>query len=114
MLNIKSKPVPALLGVGKDQVRIDNRIRPVFHVHAANGQLKKELKRAFLLEIEVSLLNLLNGWISIQDKTQWIMYPSPEVKEQILKTCSSVQCIGSFQEYKQGAKLVVIRLIKDR
>lgn len=85
-----------------------------FVTYLANGQLKTDLKRCFLDRLAVTdkieYLRLVDG-------TMWELYLEPEVVDFLRQHKGlpiAVNCIVSFQVFRNGEQIAVARLLKPQ
>ena len=93
-----------------------NNILPImWKVHASDKSLMPYLERAFLKSFEFTDEDLDLGEVQLHDRSKWTPVLDPKDQYAILhelEEFGSCYCVGSFQLFKDGAKIVLLR--KDR
>jgi hypothetical protein len=83
-----------------------------FTIFRSDLTIKPEIKKAFLRTIKITEEDIINGYISLEDGTEWILYANPDLRRAVLESLWPVKAICSFQVYEWG-NAVVCRLYKD-
>lgn len=88
---------------------------PTFHAYRSDRQLANHISRAFLKSIELDKASWEKGIVELGDSSTWYLILDPVDRQEIMKEVmnyGSCYCIGSFQLWKDGRTLVVLR--KDK
>lgn len=83
-----------------------------FSIYRADGSKPPSLKRSFIVKQRISLSDVVEGSLMLDDGTVWALIIEPEAFEVMLKDQSAF-CIVSYQVHTHG-NYAVARLYKPR